>query len=161
MRIKLITLMSGPDGSFEPGTELEVDPKRGRALVDGNFATEVKPVRSRRGETAMLKAPENTALTPAEQDASAHLVRIAEAEGAAQGGVAPPPETGPQGSDEATGTEQAALGGVAPPPETGAQGADEATGTEQAAGEGVADPAPPADLLAGADVCTGNPPAAE
>lgn len=79
MRIKLKTLMSGPDGSHQPGTELDVDAKQGKALIEGNYADEIKPPR-RRAETAVVTAPENTAQTQAEQDALAAQDKIAAAE---------------------------------------------------------------------------------
>lgn len=88
MKIKLKTIMSGPDGVFQPGDEIEVDPKRGRDLIAGNYAIELK---SRRGETQRLKTPENAMLTPtAEAEAREHLASIAAAQtGKSPGGATP------------------------------------------------------------------------
>lgn len=96
MKIKLTTLMSGPQGTFQPGTEMEVDAKQGRELVDGHYATEIKPPR-KRGETTMLPTPENAMLAPtAENQSRETLARIAEAEAESQ----PAPEAAAADADE-------------------------------------------------------------
>lgn len=71
MRVKLTSLMCGPEGSFPAGTELDVDDRKGRELVTGNYALELKP---RTVETATVKPPETA--TTAERDAAAALDKI-------------------------------------------------------------------------------------
>ncbi len=68
MHIKHITLMAGPAGTFQAGTERDVADSEGRALVDGGYAIEIK---LRRPELAVKTVPENA--TTAEQDAAQHL----------------------------------------------------------------------------------------
>lgn len=80
MRVKLVTLMSGPDGTHAPGTELEMPDRQARELIAGNYATEVK---RRRPETSALLVPE--AAVTAEQTAAEHLGRIAAATGRGRG----------------------------------------------------------------------------
>lgn len=70
MRIKHTTLMAGPAGCFPPGTERDVPDADGRALVAGNYATEIK----RRLPEAAVGRPRETA---AEQTAAASLANIA------------------------------------------------------------------------------------
>ena len=43
MRIKMKTVMAGPDGTAYPGQEIVVADGRGQALVAGGFATEIVP----------------------------------------------------------------------------------------------------------------------
>lgn len=38
MKIRLITLMAGPEGVFPPGSVIEVSPEEARALVAGGYA---------------------------------------------------------------------------------------------------------------------------
>jgi len=38
MRLVAKTLMAGPDGVVQPGTEFDCDPERAKALLDGGFA---------------------------------------------------------------------------------------------------------------------------
>lgn len=86
MKIKLLTIFSGPDGSHQPGTELdtelgEISKKEAQDLIDGHYAIELK---TRRGEKAVAKKGEHAVLTPtAEDDAREHLARIKDAEEAA------------------------------------------------------------------------------
>lgn len=54
MRIKHITLMAGPDGTYPAGTERDVDTAIGRPLIAGGYAVEI----------ATALAPE-TAVAPA------------------------------------------------------------------------------------------------
>ena len=58
MRIKLKTIMAGPDGSTDPGHEIEVDAKTAKELVAGGFAEEVEHI-----ETASIQ-PEEKAQIP-------------------------------------------------------------------------------------------------
>lgn len=76
MRIKHLTLMSGPAGCFQVGHERDVSDKEGRALVAGGYAIEIK---SRVAETATARLGE-TAET-AEQEAAKHLANIGRAGG--------------------------------------------------------------------------------
>lgn len=41
MKIKMITLAAGPEGIKQPGGIYDVDPKEGKALVDGGYAEAV------------------------------------------------------------------------------------------------------------------------
>ncbi len=41
MKIRLITLMAGPEGVFPPGSVIEVSPEEARALVAGGYAEPV------------------------------------------------------------------------------------------------------------------------
>ena len=64
MKIKLTTLMCGPDGNAQPGDVIHVEPGRGRALVAGNFAVEIIESSMPAGpaepqpETAVIAPPE-------------------------------------------------------------------------------------------------------
>lgn len=42
MRVKMLTLSAGPDGSRLPGKTYTVSAEEGKALVDGGYAVEVK-----------------------------------------------------------------------------------------------------------------------
>jgi hypothetical protein len=41
MKIRLKTLMAGPDGVFPPGSVIEVSPEEARALIAGGYAESV------------------------------------------------------------------------------------------------------------------------
>ena len=43
MKIRLITLMAGPEGVFPPGSVIEVSPEEARALIAGGYAEHVPP----------------------------------------------------------------------------------------------------------------------
>lgn len=62
MRIKHITLMAGPSGTFTAGTVRDIDDVSGRQLVAGGYAVEIEA--SPAPETADRRAPE-TAEAPA------------------------------------------------------------------------------------------------
>ena len=104
MKIKLITLLSGPAGTHQPGVELDTDSgdiskKEARELVGGGYAVELK---SGRGETARMKAPENAMLTTsAEDDSRANLARIAEAQAAAEAQTAAESQAAAEAQTEA------------------------------------------------------------
>lgn len=38
MRIRMLTIMAGPDGIVHPGQEVDLAPERARELIDGGFA---------------------------------------------------------------------------------------------------------------------------
>jgi len=59
--INLRTVMSGPNGTFQPGVH-SMGAEAERQLVDGGYATYVKA--PERGETAVLQAPETAAMPP-------------------------------------------------------------------------------------------------
>ena len=73
MKIKMLTLMSGPQGTFHPGAvldaELDMEPGQAQELIAGNYAVEISPPR-KRGETAMLQPPENAMLVPLAETAA-------------------------------------------------------------------------------------------
>lgn len=83
MKIRLNTLMIGPEGGFAPGSEIDVDNARARDLIAGNYASAVKS--PRRGEIADRTAAEHAAFVPpsAEQQAALNLQKIKAAEAAA------------------------------------------------------------------------------
>jgi hypothetical protein len=118
MRIKHITLMAGPEGTFQPNTERDVPDGVGRALVAGRYAIEVK---RRIPESAVVKAPE-TAVT-AEQESAQALQKIA---AAGKGGVRKGKRTAmtPAQEDEAA---RDAYAGTAPAPTSGEPSADVST----------------------------------
>lgn len=139
MRIKHITLMAGPEGTFQPNTEREVDDALAASLIAGGYAIEVK----RRAPEGAVARPRETATT-AEQTAAAHLANIASAGQARRatarkkvGGMSPTQE------DEAA---RDAYAGAAPAAGALAPTSDEA-------------PAPTSDESPSADVSTD--PAAE
>lgn len=92
MRIKHLTLMSGPAGNFPIGHERDIEDKQGRELIDGGYAVEIKP---RMPETATARHGQTA--TAAEQHAAEHLQRIAAAGAKAKksrrGNASPEPET--------------------------------------------------------------------
>lgn len=101
MKIKLITLLSGPGGTHQPGAELdteagEIDKKQAQDLVDGGYAIELK---TRRVEKAIAPKGEHAVpVTTAEEDARKNLAAIAEAEAAAK--TATPEKADPASGDE-------------------------------------------------------------
>ena len=42
MKIRLKTLMAGPEGVFPPGSVIEVSPEEARTLIAGGFAEQVE-----------------------------------------------------------------------------------------------------------------------
>ena len=60
MKIKMITTMSGPTLSANPGDELNVADDFGRDLVNGGYAINLNP---KIIETAVLETPENTSIS--------------------------------------------------------------------------------------------------
>ncbi len=58
MKIRLITLMAGPEGVFPPGSVIEVSPEEARALIAGGFA---EPVNRPTGSAAAESPPVETA----------------------------------------------------------------------------------------------------
>lgn len=90
MRIKHITLMAGPSGTFPIGHERDVSAEEGGTLIAGNYAIEIKP---RVPETATAR-PGGTA-TAAEQEAAKNLAAIGKAVSAGKRSgkrnVTPPP----------------------------------------------------------------------
>lgn len=66
MKIKHLTLMAGPGGTFPAGAVREVDPNTGRQLVAGGYAVEIvaEAPAAKVPETADQHAPE-TAEAPA------------------------------------------------------------------------------------------------
>ena len=74
MKVKMMTLESGPNGSFQPGDEREVTEDHGRALIAGNHAVEIH---ARVAEHATLREPEKAVMmTAAEHDAAQRLAAI-------------------------------------------------------------------------------------
>lgn len=82
MRIKHLTLMSGPTGNFEIGHERDVSDKEGAALIAGGYAIEVR----RRAPEAATARPGETA----EQTAAQHLAAIKAAGRGGKKKIAPP-----------------------------------------------------------------------
>lgn len=69
MKIEMKALAAGPEGIVHPGTRLDVDAKAAKALLDGNFAVEVKAekagvglFRKTKAENAAMRAPEQATL---------------------------------------------------------------------------------------------------
>jgi hypothetical protein len=60
MTIKLLTLMSGPAGVFQPGLH-QFDAATEKALIEGGYAEPVSPPVKREAETATPRPGENTA----------------------------------------------------------------------------------------------------
>ena len=58
--IKLLTVMSGPAGSFQPGVH-EFDAATEKALIEGGYAEPVDPPKGAAVETATARPGENTA----------------------------------------------------------------------------------------------------
>ena len=57
MKVKLKTIMAGPGGGCDPGSEIDVDKKTADALIDGGFAQAIEP------EAAVI-APQEKAVKP-------------------------------------------------------------------------------------------------
>lgn len=64
MRVKLKTLMAGPEGSAHPGQILDLPADRAQALVAGGYADAMEPEAQGTQEAATLATPE-TAMQPA------------------------------------------------------------------------------------------------
>jgi len=60
MLVKMITRFAGENGTANPGDEIEVADKQADDLIAGGFAVPVKQVNI---ETAVIKEPENAAIT--------------------------------------------------------------------------------------------------
>ena len=43
MKVKLLTLMAGPEGSFSPGSLLDVEKTKAEALINGKYAVFMEP----------------------------------------------------------------------------------------------------------------------
>lgn len=43
MKIKLLTLMVGPEGSFSPGSVLDFEENKAKVLVAGGYAVSLEP----------------------------------------------------------------------------------------------------------------------
>lgn len=54
MKIKLITLMAGPEGTFSPGSLLDVEKTKAEALINGKYAVSMEP----EPEIEPIKEPE-------------------------------------------------------------------------------------------------------
>ena len=59
MKIKMKSIYAGPHGTFDAGAVRDVDAEHGKALVDGGYAEELKPIVK---ETATLPVPPETRL---------------------------------------------------------------------------------------------------
>lgn len=58
MKIKMITMSAGPEGSMHPGKTYDVDPKEGNALIEGRYAEAVdEPKEEPKGKQAGKKKP--------------------------------------------------------------------------------------------------------
>lgn len=60
MRVKMITRFAGENGTANPGDEIDVSDKQADDLIAGGYAVPVKQVKI---ETAVIKEPENAAIT--------------------------------------------------------------------------------------------------
>lgn len=54
MKIKLLTLMAGPEGTFPPGSLLDIEEIKAKALINGKYAVSMEP----EPEIEMIKEPE-------------------------------------------------------------------------------------------------------
>lgn len=65
MKIKLLTLMSGPDGTHQPGTVIDKPAKEAKALIDGGYAVAVETAKPKKApvETATNDGDKETATT--------------------------------------------------------------------------------------------------
>lgn len=43
MKVKLLTLMAGPEGTFSPGSVLNLEIEKAKALVTGGYAISLEP----------------------------------------------------------------------------------------------------------------------
>lgn len=62
MKIRMKTLMCGPDGNFFPDKEYNIPEKEAKSLLAGGFAMKVKQQMKTKIETATIEAPENAML---------------------------------------------------------------------------------------------------
>lgn len=68
MKIKLKTLMAGPDGVFQPGDVRDVSREQAIALVAGGYAEAFEPLHEQPVETAVMTPPERAVQrTPAKK----------------------------------------------------------------------------------------------
>ena len=60
MKIKLITLMAGPEGTFSPGSLLDLEKSKAEALINGKYAIsmEPEPEPEPEPEIELIKEPE-------------------------------------------------------------------------------------------------------
>jgi hypothetical protein len=70
MRIKMLTLMAGPDEVRKPGQIVDVPDKEAKSLVDGGYAVAVKATEeARRAERTTRGKRGETATDPKVEDA--------------------------------------------------------------------------------------------
>ena len=62
MKVRLLTLMAGPEGVVHPGAVIEVSPEEAEALITGGFAERVE--QSGKPETAEPAPVETAAIEP-------------------------------------------------------------------------------------------------
>lgn len=74
MRVKLKTIYAGPNGTKQPGAEMDVSDAEAKALINGGYAVEMpvivaepaaEPDRAEAPESAMLDGAEETTDQPA------------------------------------------------------------------------------------------------
>ena len=65
MKVKMLTIMAGPDGSHDAGTVLDVTKARGKELIDGGYAVAVDDKEKAEGEVEDVAEPR----TPNEEQA--------------------------------------------------------------------------------------------
>jgi len=77
MKIKMKVTAAGPDGVLNEGKEYDVDNKKGRGLVDGGYAVEVKAAAPAPVEEApaVVKAEPETATVETPETATAPPTR--------------------------------------------------------------------------------------
>ena len=64
IKVRMKTIYAGPEGTCQPGKEIDLDKEEAQSLVKGGYAeyaTKEKPVAR---ETAVVEPPENTAEIP-------------------------------------------------------------------------------------------------
>ncbi len=71
MKVRMLTLMAGPDGILRPDQVVDLPKKKAQALIDGGFAVKVaapkpKPKKQAAPEKATAEPPENAAQPEAE-----------------------------------------------------------------------------------------------
>lgn len=57
MKVKLITLMAGPEGTFSPGAVLNLESEKAIALVTGGYAISLEP-----NSESVIECPEQKPL---------------------------------------------------------------------------------------------------
>jgi len=65
MKIKLNTILAGPNLSGQPGDIIDVAPKTGRELIAGGYAVDIEP-KAKPKATPKASAPETADQTPPE-----------------------------------------------------------------------------------------------